>query len=91
MIDLDRIATRNLELEPFEWAPVSGLFAPEDAADLASTYPCDHGKTVNGYDNEKGYVYDVRSLIHMGAGRATHPESLSPALRALATDLLSAE
>jgi len=91
MIDLDRIATRNLELEPFEWAPVSGLFAPEDAADLASTYPCDHCKTVNGYDNEKGYVYDVRSLIHMGAGRATHPESLSPAWRALATDLLSAE
>lgn len=90
MIDLSRIATRRLETEPFEWALVDGLFSPGDAAELARTYPRDHCKTVDGYDAEKGYVYDVRSLIHMGAARATHPGNLSPAWRSLSDDLLSA-
>ena len=29
-------------------------------------YPHDHFKSVDGYDGEKSYVYECRSLIHMG-------------------------
>ena len=89
MIDLERIASGTLETDPFSFAEISGLFAPRDAEELARTYPRDAFKTVEGYDGEKGYVYDVRSLVHMGASAPTAPGSLSPAWRRLAEGLLS--
>ena len=91
MIDLTQFTSQSLSLDPYRWALVDHLFAPVDAASLVETFPRDHFKTVKGYDGEKGYEYESRSLIHMGANAATYPESLSPAWQNLAADLLSPE
>lgn len=89
MIDLTRLDPRLLSNEPYEWAFVDGIFGPRDAAALATFFPRDNFKTVKGYDGEKGYVYEARSLIAMGAAAPSHAESLSPAWRRLAEELLS--
>ena len=91
MLDLTQIARCTLERHPYSWAAIGNLFAPGDAAALATTYPRDHFKTVAGHDGQKAYNYECRGLIGMGADRATHPEELSPAWLALANDLLSPE
>lgn len=89
MIDLDRIMSHSLASEPYHWAFVDRIFAPADADALASTFPRDHFKTVKGYDGEKGYEYEARSLIAMGADVATFADALSPAWRSLAEALVS--
>jgi len=89
MIDLQRIAANSLATDPYNWAFIDRLFAPADAAALVQTYPRDHFKTVKGYDGEKGYEYEARSLISMGADVASYAQTLSPAWRALAGALMS--
>ncbi|MBI5157020.1 MAG: 2OG-Fe(II) oxygenase [Acidimicrobiia bacterium] len=91
MINLASIEHAVLHSHPFEWAHVTGLFSPHDADALASSYPRDNFKTIAGYDGEKGYEYEARSLIHMGAETPSHGEGLSPAWLQLAHDLMSAE
>jgi Rps23 Pro-64 3,4-dihydroxylase Tpa1-like proline 4-hydroxylase len=91
MIDLTQFTSQTLSLEPYRWALVDHLFAPADAESLVEMFPRDHFKTVKGYDGEKGYEYEARSLIHMGAKAATFVESLSPAWRRLVEALLSIE
>src|SRR5581483_5848569 len=91
MIDLDRIRASALSREPYDWAFVTGLFSEANARTLAATYPLDHFKPMRGYDSEKGWEYEVRSLIGMGATTASHAGALSPAWRELAQDLLSRE
>lgn len=89
MIDLTRIGRQSLSTQPYEWAFVDGLFDGRDAAELVASFPCDNYKTVSGYDGEKGYEYEARSLVGMGASVPSHAENLSPAWRQLAEDLLS--
>ena len=89
MIDFGRFNPELLITNPYRWGFVDRLFSPADAADLVNTFPADHFKTVRGYDGEKGYEYEARSLIAMGACAASRPEFLSPAWRRLAEDLLS--
>lgn len=89
MIQLFRLDPRLLSSEPYEWAFIDGLFAPDDAAELASSFPRDNFKTITGYDGEKGYAYSARSLVAMGADTPARAEHLSPAWRQLADDLLS--
>jgi SM-20-related protein len=89
MIDLERIASLRLSSEPYQWAFVDQLFSPADATGLVNTFPGDPFKTVKGYDGEKGYEYEARSLVAMGAKVASHEQSLSPAWRGLANALLS--
>lgn len=91
MISFERFTPELLAAEPYRWAFVGQLFAAPDAADLVSTFPRDHFKTVKGYDGEKGYEYEARSLVMMGANVASRPESLSPSWRRLADDLLSVD
>lgn len=88
MIDLIRMERSTLSTEPYEWAYVGELFAPHEAAMLATSFPRDHFKTVVGYDGEKGYEYEARALIAMGANAPSHAEDLSPAWRRLAECLL---
>jgi Rps23 Pro-64 3,4-dihydroxylase Tpa1-like proline 4-hydroxylase len=89
MIDLERIASRSLSSDPYKWAFIDSVFTPADAATLVNTFPRDHFKTVKGYDGEKGYEYEARSLIAMGANVATHDDALSPAWQNLAVALVS--
>jgi hypothetical protein len=91
LINLERIRQHQLATDPYRWAAINDLFNPDDAAELAATYPCDHFKLVAAYGGEKDYEYEARSLIGMGAGVITYPDDLSDAWRVLATDLLSAE
>jgi SM-20-related protein len=88
MIDCVRIGSYALSHDPYDWAFIDHLYSPQDAAELAATYPTDHFKTVNGYDGEKGYSYEARSLIGMGSPTASFPQGLSAAWRQLADDLL---
>lgn len=67
------------------------LFSTTDADELTSAFPHDNFKTVAGYDGEKGYQYEARSLIHMGATTISHAHNLSPAWQQLTQDLLSRE
>ena len=90
MIDFERFTPERLSSEPYRWAFVGDLFSRADAVDLVNSFPRDHFKTVKGYDGEKGYEYEARSLVMMGANVASRPESLSPSWRRLADDLLSA-
>ena len=89
MIQFARLDPKLLSTEPYKWAFIDGLFEPQDAAALAATFPHDNFKTVRGYDGEKGYAYEARSLIGMGEDAPSHVEYLSPSWRRLADDLLS--
>jgi len=91
MLDLTAIARRSLESEPYDWGAIDALFDAKGAAALAASYPRDHFKTLSGDDGEKVYLYEARSLIHMGAESASYPEELSLSWRELARDLLSPE
>jgi SM-20-related protein len=91
MIDLTRFPQQALSTDPYRWALIDQLFSPADCKALVDTYPCDHFKTVQGYDGEKGYQYEARSLVAMGAAAPTDAEFLSPAWRELAHDLVSAD
>jgi Rps23 Pro-64 3,4-dihydroxylase Tpa1-like proline 4-hydroxylase len=88
MIDLTRIEQQTLAFDPYEWAFVNGLFTPNDAEALAASYPRDNFKTVKGYDGEKGYEYEARSLISMGSSATSYAEGLSAAWQQLARELL---
>ena len=90
-INLQQIKDHQLETSPYQWAMIDHLFDLQEAMDLAATYPCDLYKTVDGYDGEKGYQYEVRSLIPMGKNKIFSPETLSPSWHQLAQDLISDE
>lgn len=89
MILLTAIERCPIETVPFRWASINGLFGRRDARQLAMNYPRDRFKTVDGYDGEKSYRYEVRALIHMGAAVPAFAEGLDPAWQQLAADLLS--
>src|SRR5436309_3133258 len=89
MIDLSRIDAQTLSTEPYRWAFIGELFSPSDAAALVESYPEDGFKTLIGSDGEKGWEYEARSLIHMGASTPSHPENLSREWQQLADDLVS--
>ena len=89
MIDLTRLTPQALSSEPYRWAFVDRLFSAVDCEALVKTFPHDHFKTVEGYDGEKGYQYEARSLIGMGNDAPTRGQFLSPVWQRLAEDLLS--
>lgn len=89
MINLNRISQHKLETEPYCWARIDGLFSPEEAKALATTYPHDHFKRLQARGGEKDYDYEARSLIRMGADAPSFSGELSPAWRGFAEDLLS--
>jgi SM-20-related protein len=89
MIDLARVSPQMLSVHPYKWAFIGGLFSPADAEALARTFPRDHFKTVEGYDGEKGYQYQARSLVGMGKEAVTRAQCLSPAWLSFAEELLS--
>jgi len=88
MIDLTQIYRHSLQAQPYGWAANGNLFSPEDAADLAASFPREHFKTLLYY-GERDYEYEARTLIGMGADTVSHPEELSEAWLDLARDLLS--
>ena len=89
IIRFENFDRQPLNRQPFDWAFVTRLFARRDAQSLVDSYPRDHFKTVKGYDGEKGYEYEARPLIHLGAESVSFSEELSDAWRRLANDLLS--
>lgn len=89
MIDLTRLRQQPLSSEPYLWGFIDRLFSPADCAALVQAFPRDHFKTVEGYDGEKGYQYEARSLIAMGADVPTRANLLHPAWKRLAEELLS--
>jgi hypothetical protein len=89
MIDLTRIDSEALSTDPYRWAHIDELFGPSDATALAASYPDRGFKTLVGSDGEKGWEYEVRSLIHMGSGEPSQSESLSREWQELAGDLVS--
>jgi SM-20-related protein len=89
MIDLRQIASGTLQSTPYQWAAVSDLFTPNDAAALASSFPRDHYKLVSGYGGEKDYEYEARQLIGMGANTVAYREFLAEPWQRLAADFLS--
>jgi hypothetical protein len=89
MLNLNRIAQHQLEVEPYRWVVIDGLFSTADASALASTYPRDHFKRLADYGGEKDFEYEARALIGMGAAAISRPEELSASWLALANDFLS--
>ncbi len=89
MIDLTRIANHTLVRQPYDWAEIGNLFSPTDAEALAASFPCDHFKTIVGYDGEKDYEYEARALVAMGARVISNPQELSRDWLSLAQALLS--
>ena len=89
MLNFSRIAAATIESDPYPWAIVEGLFSHENAIALSQSFPCDHFKTVTGDDGEKGYEYDARALIGMGADQPAFAANLDSAWRDFAGDLLS--
>jgi len=89
MLDLTRLNQQPLHTQPFHWGQIDGLYSAEDAAALATTYPHDAFKRVYGYGGEKDYEYQARQLVEMGTGRIVHEQSLSPAWRQLAQELIA--
>lgn len=88
MIDLAALDRQQLATEPFEWAVIRVL-SPRDARALAVTYPRDRFKTVQGYDSDRGWSYESRALVHLGAREVAGRDGLSEPWRRFADDLLA--
>jgi SM-20-related protein len=91
VLNIAHLRQQQLADEPYRWGLIDQLFTSRDGWQLAETYPRDHFKTMIGYDSEKEWHYEVRSLIGMGATLATDADHLHWAWQMLANDLLSAE
>lgn len=91
MLNIAHIREQRLASEPYGWAAIDQLFSPEDASSLIATFPDSHFREFAGYDGEKSYRYQARSLIHMGAEAVSHGDVLSPVWQRLAEALLSPE
>jgi len=91
MLDLTQIARCTLNSEPYSWAAISGILAPQIAEALAATYPRDHFKTVSGGDVDEAYRHETRALLPLGGDTVAHAMELSDGWRVLAHDLLSPE
>ncbi len=91
MLDLHQIAKQRMNRDPYPWAVIGNLFAPEDKAALAKSFPRDHFKLVSGRGGEKDYEYEARALIAMGAGAVSYAKYLSKPWQRLAQDFLSPE
>jgi SM-20-related protein len=89
MIDLTRANPQALVVEPYKWAFIDGVFSRPDGESLVKTFPRDHFKTIEGYDGEKGYRYEARSLVAMGANAPSRAECLSLTWQRLTGDLLA--
>jgi SM-20-related protein len=89
MINFERISQQHLQIEPYRWAMVGGLFSPADGTALATTFPRDHFKRLADYAGEKDFEYEARALTRMGEQTISGPETLSDPWRALANDFLS--
>ena len=89
MINLDCILTEHLGTEPYRWAAIDGLFSPQDAAELAATFPRDHFKCLSHYGGDKDSEYRARALVGMGERSISRGDRLSSAWRELANDFLS--
>ncbi|MEP7291457.1 MAG: 2OG-Fe(II) oxygenase [Chloroflexota bacterium] len=86
---MTQLSPAAIQTDPFGWAEIGGLYSPEDAAALASSYPHNDFKTLSDTGGEKVFEYEARSLISMGADTVSHPEELSDAWLTLARDLCS--
>jgi hypothetical protein len=91
ILDVDRIRAAVLGDTPFRWGVVDGLYEARDRQTLVDTYPVEPFATIEGYDGEKGYVYEARCLVAMGGTAPWRPDQLSEAWLRLATDLCSRE
>lgn len=91
ILNLSKLSNTQLQNKPYKWAMVDRMFLYEYISEIVDAYPLKYFKTVKGYDGEKGYEYEVYSLIHMGAKKVTHPDSLSNAWLRFAQDLLSTD
>lgn len=89
MLDVTAISRSDLQSEPYWWTEIGGLFDARGGRALAGSYPRDHFKTLSGHDGEKQFLYESRSLLHMGARRPSFASELSPAWQELAGDLVS--
>jgi hypothetical protein len=91
ILDVDRIRAAVLGDTPFRWGVVDGLYDAPDRQALVDTYPVEPFATIEGYDGEKGYVYEARCLVAMGGAAPWRPDLLSEAWLRLATDFCSRE
>lgn len=89
MINLETFINGKFNEYPYKWAFLENIFIPEDAKNLADQFPKDNYKEVSGYDGEKGYLYNARSLIHMGSKSISNETNLNFAWKCLANELLS--
>ncbi|ADI29631.1 2OG-Fe(II) oxygenase family protein [Methylotenera versatilis] len=89
MINIETFINSKLNEYPYKWAFLENIFTQEDAKNLADQFPKDNYKEVSGYDGEKGYLYNARSLIHMGSKNISNENNLSFAWKHLANELLS--
>jgi hypothetical protein len=89
IIDLNRILEAHLQTDPYQWAAVSQLYAAEDAAALAATFPNDNFKRVADHAGPKKHEYQVRSLIRMSTKSVSNERRLSSVWQGLAHDFLS--
>ena len=89
MINLEVLINEKLNEHPYKWAFLEDIFTPSDAKDLVDQFPMDNYKEVSGYDGEKGYLYNARSLIHMGSKDISNENNLGLVWKSLAHEVIS--
>lgn len=89
MLDLERLSSARLESAPYRWAAIDRLFAADDAARLAATFPADHFLRRSMYDGEKDHDYEMRCVTRKGGTAVFRAEGLSAPWQTLARELVS--
>ncbi|MGQ0832703.1 MAG: polysaccharide pyruvyl transferase family protein [Microthrixaceae bacterium] len=86
----ERIEQGHLNDRPYRWGLVGPLFSPEDARQMASTFPLDGAEERDGTDGRRSWRYQVRCLVPMGGASPVRPHALDRLWRGLAASILSA-
>jgi SM-20-related protein len=79
----------TLHDEPFRWGYAEDALDPARAAELRRTFPSDGYWDLRRHDGEKYMRFLIRPLVPLGLDRVVLPDSLAPAWRELAGELLS--
>jgi hypothetical protein len=89
LIDLRALVPGVTQAEPYRWAELRHAVRPEHAATLRRTFPRSDFWDVSKHDGEKFMRFLIRPLVPLGAERPVLADSLDPAWRAFAGELLS--
>lgn len=91
VLDLQALRQVRLADRPYRWGYLQQALPAEAARALRDTFPSSGYWSLRKHDGEKAMDFRLRCIVPLGGSEPSDAESLPPAWRAFAEDLLSGD